>query len=82
MMIPKIIQSQCGIFPFSQIDPADSFKKHIGGSTNARTVAENPPVNSNTIPRLHVNSDIVNVIKIRMVVIEKCRILLNGSDGQ
>lgn len=82
MIIPKVIQSQCGIFPFSHTDPADSFKKHIGGSTNANTVAENPPVNSNTIPRLQVNNEIVKVIRINTVVIKKWRILLKGDVGQ
>lgn len=54
----------------------------MGGSTNASTVAENPPVNSKTIPKLHVRRDIVSVISMRMVVIKKWRVLSKGAEGQ
>lgn len=80
--MPNIIQSQCGILLLSHNDPPDSFKKHNGGNTKANTVAEKPPVNSSTIPKLQVNNEMLNVIKISAVVIRKCRVLSNGADGQ
>lgn len=80
--MPNIMQSQCGILPLSHKDPAANLRKHIGGSTKASTVAENPPVNSNTIPRLQVNNEMVKVIKIRIVVIRKWRILSKDAEGQ
>lgn len=66
----------------SHNDPPANFKKHNGGNTKASTVAEKPPVNSSTMPRLQVNKDIVNVMRMSAVVIIKWRVLSNGADGQ
>lgn len=82
IIIPNIAQHQWGIFDFWKRCPFDNFKKHSGGSTKARTVAENPPVSSSTTPRLHVSKDMITVVNIRIVVIKKWRVILNGADGQ